>query len=273
MLKYILVFIIFVLGISIYSLWSFNQRASSDIEVLFSKTAVKGTIITEDMLSDLPGPVQRWLTYCGVLGREEIQTVYLKQTGKMKLNPGQNKWIKSEAEQSFHAIQPQFTWRVRTTMYGLPVVGRDDYSDGKGKMLIKLAGLLPVVNLSDQPKLNESTMQRYLGEIVWFPTAALSPHITWEAVDENSARATMEYAGTRGTALFYFDDRGEPIKVIIPRYREMDDEEPTDWMAEIKSVEAVNGIRVPVKVEASWLLEEGKFTWYVFEVQDLLYKP
>jgi len=273
MLKYILGFIILVFIIIGYSGWSFNRAAGRDIESLFSAANASGRIITENMLLDLPAPVQRWLIHCGVAGREEIQTVYLKQTGKMKLNPEQKNWIKSEAEQAFNTIQPQFTWRVKTSLFGLPVVGRDDYANGKGSMLIKLAGLIPVVNLSDNPKLSESTMQRFLGEIVWFPTAALSPYITWEAVDQSSARATMEYEGIKGSALFYFNEIGEPVRVIISRYRDIDDEEPTDWEAEVKKVERVNGIVVPVGVEASWLNEGKKFTWYIFEVHDIRYNP
>ena len=273
MLKYILVLIILVVIIAGYSVWSFNQKASRDIESLFLEANTNGRAITEDMLHDLPAPVQRWLIHCGVVGREEIQTAYVKQTGNMKLNPGQKNWIKTEAEQSFNVIQPQFTWWVKTSMFGLPVVGRDDYVDGKGSMLIKLVGLLPVVSLADNPKLSESTMQRFLGEIVWIPTAALSPYITWEAVDDSSARATMEYAGVKGSALFYFNEAGEPARVIIPRYRDITDKEPTDWEAEIKKVERLNGIVIPVEVEASWLLDEGRFTWYVFEIHDVSYNP
>lgn len=273
MLKYILVLIILVVIIAGYSVWSFNQKASREIESLFLEANTNGRVITEDMLHDLPAPVQRWLIHCGVVGREEIQTAYVKQTGKMKLNPGQKNWIKTEAEQSFNVIQPQFTWWVKTSMFGLPVVGRDDYVDGKGSMLIKLVGLLPVVSLADNPKLSESTMQRFLGEIVWIPTAALSPYITWEAVDDTSARATMEYAGVKGSALFYFNEAGEPARVIIPRYRDITDKEPTDWEAEIKKVERVNGIVIPVEVEASWLPDEGRFTWYVFEIHDVSYNP
>jgi hypothetical protein len=273
MLKYILALIILAVIIAGYSVWSFNLKAGSDIEALFLEANTNSMVITEKMLYDLPAPVQRWLIHCGVVGREEIQTVYLKQTGKMKLNPGQDNWIKSEAEQSFNAIKPQFAWRVRTSMFGLPVVGRDDFVNGKGKMLIKLAGLIPVVNLSDDPRLNESTLQRYLGEIIWFPTAALSPYITWEAIDDSSARATMEYSETKGSAIFYFDENGEPARVLMSRYRDINDKEPTDWEADIKRVERVNGIVVPVEVEASWLPEEGKFTWYSFEVHDVRYNP
>ena len=113
MLKYILVLIILVVIIAGYSVWSFNQKASRDIESLFLEAKTNGRVITEDMLLDLPTPVQRWLIHCGVVGRKEIQTAYVKQTGKMKLNPGQKNWIKTEAEQSFNAILPQFTWRVK----------------------------------------------------------------------------------------------------------------------------------------------------------------
>jgi hypothetical protein len=256
-----------------FATWNFNLQTGRDIEALLSETRAEKNVITSEMLSDLPAPVQKWLHYSGVVGREAIHSVYLKQTGVMKLSPDQKRWISSEAEQSFDTVEPRFIWRVNTTMYGLPVVGRDDYNDGKGKMLIKLAGLLPVVDLADQPKLNESTMQRYLGEIVWFPSAALNPYISWEAVDDNSARATMEYAGIKGTAMFYFDQQGEPIKVVIPRYREMSDEKPTDWMAEIKAMDEVDGIRIPVTVEASWLPEEGTFTWYIFEISYISFKP
>lgn len=273
MLKYLLALIILIVVLIGYSLWSFNRQASSDIEALFSKQGAESNIITEEMIIDLPGSVQRWLKYCGVVGKEDIQSVYLKQVGVMKLNPSQDQWIHSEAEQSFNTVQPQFTWRVKTSMFGLPVVGRDDYINGEGKMLIKLAGLIPVVNLADHPKLSESTLQRFLGEIVWFPTAALKPYITWEAIDDLSARATMEYAGTKGSATFYFDEKGEPVRVLMPRYRDINDDVTTDWEARIKAVQKVNGIIIPVELEASWLTEDGGFTWYKFNVQDVKYNP
>ena len=273
MLKYLLALIILIVVLIGYSLWSFNRQASSDIEALFSKQGAESNIITEEMIIDLPGSVQRWLKYCGVVGKEDIQSVYLKQVGVMKLNPSQDQWIHSEAEQSFNTVQPQFTWRVKTSMFGLPVVGRDDYINGEGKMLIKLAGLIPVVNLADHPKLSESTLQRFLGEIVWFPTAALKPYITWEAIDDLSARATMEYAGTKGSATFYFDEKGEPVRVLMPRYRDINDDVTTDWEAIIKAVQKVNGIIIPVELEASWLTEDGGFTWYKFNVQDVKYNP
>jgi hypothetical protein len=45
-----------------------------------------------------------------------------------------------------------------------------------------------------------------MGEIAWFPTAWLSPYITWEARDDRSAVASISHGGTRATATLYFDD-------------------------------------------------------------------
>ncbi len=53
------------------------------------------------------------------------------------------------------------------------------FKDGKGSMIIKVLSLINVVNDSNNEKINQGTLQRYLGEITWFPTAAVSPYIKW----------------------------------------------------------------------------------------------
>ncbi len=79
MLKYAVVLIILIALVIVSSVWSFNRQAGKEIETLFLQPAAESRLIESDMLSDLPAPVQKWLAYCGVVGREEIQTVYLKQ--------------------------------------------------------------------------------------------------------------------------------------------------------------------------------------------------
>src|SRR6185437_7734327 len=48
--------------------------------------------ITEEHISSLPEIVQQYLRYTGVVGRESIRTVHLKQQGLMRLQPEQ-KWL------------------------------------------------------------------------------------------------------------------------------------------------------------------------------------
>lgn len=254
-----------------FSIWNFNkQNEQLKIEIL-SDSSINEQVINEDAINDLPISVKRWLDYSGVIGREPINTVYLKQVGLMKLKPDQKNWIESDAEQCFTVSEPQFIWSVKTTMMGIPVVGKDVFRDGQGSMHIKLGGLVPVVDVSNHSKINESTIQRYLGEIIWFPSAALSDYISWEPIDDNSARATMSYGGSTGSAEFHFDDAGKLTHFIALRYRDIEDEIPTEWVATVKKYDLVNGLNIPTKLEISWSLATGKFIWYKFEIYDVLY--
>ena len=77
----------------------------------------------------------------------KIHTVYLKQKGLMKLEPDQKEWLIAEAESSTSIlINLPFIWR--SNIYGR-VTGpwSRPFRDGQGKMQIKLAGIIPVVNV------------------------------------------------------------------------------------------------------------------------------
>lgn len=271
MIKALFIGLILIIAIIGFSLWNFDRQVNQERKIILSENIMTEQMITEDLIKDLPIPVKRWLDYSGVIGRKQIETVYLRQKGFMKLKPDQKDWMEAEAEQYFTINQPSFIWNVRTSMMGIPVVGRDLFKNGQGSMIIKLAGLFPVVNVADNSKINESTIQRYLGEIIWFPSAALSDYIKWEAIDDNSVRAIMSYKGSTGSAVFHFDNTGKLTKVVALRYRDIEDTNPTEWVARVKKYENINGINIPTELEISWNLEDGPFTWYKFEIYDVLY--
>jgi hypothetical protein len=240
-------------------------------EILLMENSSVKQIVTEEMTKGLPLPVNKWQKNSGVIDRKIIQTVYLEQKGLMRLKSEQKEWIKTEAKQYFTTQKPLFIWSVKTSTKGLLVVGRDLFKNGQGKMKIKLLGLLPVVDVYENQKTNQSTLQRYMGEIIWFPTAAISPYIKWEPIDEKSVKATMTYNETVGTGIYYFNENGEPTKFVAKRYKDVNDEKPTEWMAEILEYRIFDGIKIPSKIEASWMIEEGKFIWYKFEIYDVRY--
>ncbi len=121
-------------------------------------------------------------------------------------------------------------------------------------------------------KINQGTLQRYLGEIVWFPTAAVSPYIKWEEVDSMTAKATMTYKGTTGSALFYFNENGDFVKFSAMRYMGTDnDSQLKEWTITLNEYKIYDGIKIPVKGEATWKLNNGNFTWYNLEIFDVKY--
>ena len=227
-------------------------------------------ILTAEMTESLPMPVQNWLKAIGAVGHEKIESVKLKQSGMMKLKPEQKKWTASEAEQISFTDPPAFRWSVRMKMgKGLVVTGKDSFLEGKADMRIKLAGILPISRSADNEKTNESSLQRYLMELAWYPSAALSPFISWQEAGVHSATATMNYGGLTGSATYFFDEHNELLKVEAWRYKENgEDARPLLCTGTINEHQQVDGLKVPVDMEISWELEEGTFIWYKFQAYD-----
>jgi len=259
------------------ALFGFDRNVSQEINQMFSKAKDKeASVIKAKDINHLPEFVQKWLTNSGILGQKKIQTVRLKQKALLKMKPNQKKWQKASAEQYFTTEEPAFIWKVDMQMMPLiKVKGRDMFSEGKGEMMMKIFGLFPVVNQRNNEKINSGALQRYLAEIVWFPSAALSPYINWEKEDEHSAKAFMTYKGTKGSGTFTFDEIGNFAKFSAPRYMGGDeDAELREWVITVQETKVMSGIRIPVKLEVTWKLEAGDWTWLKLEITDIEYhKP
>lgn len=227
--------------------------------------------LTADMISSLPTCIKGWLSEIGAIGHEQINLVSLKQSGVMKLKPEQKRWTVSEAEQISHTDPPAFRWIVKLKMgKGLVVTGKDSFLEGKAGMHIKLAGIIPISKTVDDEKTNESALQRYLMELAWYPSAVLSPFISWEEVDAHSATATMNFEGLKGSVTYFFNEQNELLKVEAWRYKDSgEDARPLLCVGTVKKQRKVGGLTVPVKMEITWMLEEGPFTWYRFDVHDV----
>jgi hypothetical protein len=224
------------------------------------------------MLTGLPAPVQRWLQYSGIIGKAAAVTVRLRQKGSMRLKPDQKEWIPCTAEQYFTTAEPSFIWQLSMRlMPGMPVSGRDKFEGGRGSMDIRLWSLLPLARASGQ-KVDEGALQRYLAELCWFPSAAISPHITWEAINDTTAKATMTYGGTTGSVCYHFNEKGEVTACRASRYKDAGPEAVREqWGGTVIAYGALAGIRIPVAMEVTWFLKSGPFTWYRVEITDLAF--
>jgi hypothetical protein len=251
--------------------WRFGARVGGEMEAALSRSdRHSGRVVTGEMTRDLPGPVRRWLEVSGIVGKVMARNAYHEQRGSIRLRPGRGRWSNVEAVQLVDFEEPTLIWNVRMSVLPmLHITGRDRYADGRGEMEVRLASMVPIVDASSSPKLDQAALQRFLGEIVLSPSAALSPYITWEPIDERSARATMTHGGTTGSATFHFDEGGGFSRVEAMRYRNVDDGAPTGWEAKAVGMGRVGGIRVPTRFEITWMLPEGPFTWYRFEVRDI----
>jgi len=269
----ILNIVILIPAIFAYFGYAFQSKIADErAEMLETVSRKETSILSESDIRDLPEPVQKWIRKSGALGQEIVQTVYLEQDLEMQMKQGDEKWSKASANQIFTVIPPAFNWTVEMEMNPLvTIAGRDKFGQGKGEMLIKLFSAFTMVNSKDSPRIDEATLQRYLAEIVWFPSAATRSYIAWEEIDEYSARATMEYQGNIGSGTFHFDKEGNFKKFSAMRYKDANSEEKLEWVVEAQKVEERNGIKIPIACEARWKMDGEYWTWLKLKIASIEY--
>lgn len=268
----LVIIILLILTVSFIANIRFNQSVNKEMRDFFSSAQVdKKELVHREDLAGLPRSVQKWLENAGVIGKERIKTVRLKQKGLMRTKPD-GPWMPAEAEQYFTVDEPGFIWKAKVKMAPLLYfAGRDRYYKGRGTMNIKLLSLIPVVN-SQGKEIDQGTLLRYLAEMQWFPTAALSSYIKWEELDALNARATMSYKGVTASGVFTFNEEGELVDFLAKRYREAGGKyELTDWGGITKEYREFNGIRIPNKGQVFWKLKTGDFDWYHWEITEIEY--
>lgn len=266
--------ILILLAASIsYADYRFQHQVQDEVaELLRQSSGVQQRVLSQEHITALPKPVQQWLLHSGAVGKPFVRIGKVLQQAEMKMKPDQQEWMSASAVQYSTFDAPAFVWMVHGRMNSLlSFQGRDKFQDGAGEMLIKLHSLINVVNERGE-KLNESTMQRYLGEMLWFPSLACSPFITWEQLNDTTAKATMRYKGTSGSGTFYFNAQGDCKKFSALRYMGNEpDAKRYEWLMQIQGYKTFEGITVPAQMSATWKLEQGDWTWLQLEVMDIQY--
>ncbi|SMG09052.1 hypothetical protein SAMN05661096_00183 [Marivirga sericea] len=266
----VLILIVCILSYGQFHFHKMTTRESASL--LNQNQPSKAKIVTPNEIEALPIPVKTWLQNSGAVGKPFITKGKVIQEAKMKMKPEQEDWMDAKAVQYSTIDTPGFIWIVDVKMNALlNFQGRDQFKNGKGEMLIKLNSLFNVVN-EEGKKLDEGTMQRYLGEMVWFPSLALSEYITWEKINDTTALATMDYKGTNASGTFYFNSAGDFVKFATFRFR--DNEENSrrfEWILKVDRYKTFEGIKVPSSMSATWKLENRDWTWLRLEIKDLKY--
>lgn len=224
-------------------------------------------VVTAADLAPLPAPVATWLQNAGVVGRPRVRSVRLWQRGALRTS-ADGAWMPAEARQDFTVDAPAFVWGVHVTMARIfPVVGRDSYVGGAGRMIIRLGGVIPLAD-AQGPKIDQGSMLRYLGEIVWFPSAALAPYLRWEQLGPEAAQATFTDGAHSVSAVFTFDASGRVLKVAAERYQGAGpDATLKRWEVPCQAWRRMaDDILVPVEGRVVWKEANGDFETFRWEI-------
>lgn len=171
-------------------------------------------------------------------------------------------WRPLTATQHFAASPPAFVWDASIHMAPLVAVHvRDSYIGGRGSMRATMFGVYTLADQEGVPELNAGALQRYLGEAVWLPTVLLPGHgVTWAAVDDSSAIASLTDGLTSVSLRFLFDADDRIIEVSGDRYAEEEEKgryRLRPWRVRCGDHQERSGMLIPLSCEVAWLAPEG----------------
>lgn len=229
-----------------------------------SRDGATTSTFSREQLAGLPGRVVRYFELALTPGQPLVRRARVRQAGEFRTG-AEAAWSPFTAVQHFSVRPPGFVWDATIRMAPLLSVRvRDSYLDGEGAMYGKLAALVPVIDQRGTPEMAAGSLVRYLAEAVWLPTALLpSEGVSWEAVDDSTARATLADGTTTVSLDVHVGARGEIVRVATVRQRDVAGVPvPTPWVGHFGDYTQVGGMMIPRAGEVEWVLPEGAFSYW-----------
>ncbi len=258
-LKLIGVIVLLILIICIAGISFFNSHIEKEKTKLFFSNKITGEKITEKDLEILPDLMKNYLVKTKIIDKPRYCNVVFTQKGKIKTNPKKD-WLPFTATQYMSSNNPGFIWKAKA----LPMLIRDKYADHKGEVKVSLMGLKNMVLFSG-PEVDQSSLGRYLGELIWFPIGFLDPDISWLVIDTKTIKATISKSNQTLEGFFVFDEEGMINRFKTKRYKDTSLE---DFIGELGDYHDYDGLLIPNTMTAIWDLKDGKMEYFKANIMD-----
>jgi hypothetical protein len=224
------------------------------------KPGLKRTF-SDDEIQWLPAPVRKYIEFSGFRDKGHVQSARLKQKGMFRtgINTG---WMPFKAEEYFNLATPSYIWNARMKgPMGFTFNNLEQYIDGEGRVNVRLINLFTIAD-SVGNEITQGELIRFLGELMWTPSAFVEKYIHWKPIDDRSAQATIDYRDIKASGTFHFDGQGKIINFTAKRYRSagkyyfFD-----DWSTPVYKYSNFSGIRLPSDIEYVWNLNTGELIY------------
>jgi len=274
MVFYVVITFTVITLLTLYSAHQLKRKYNMEVREGLKRTKeLEKTAVTEKDIAHLPEPIQKYLKYVGVLGKEKVYNIQVHINGTMRINK-KSDWCNIKIQQySFFDILTRLFY-LRLTMNGLPIKGLHFYKSGIASMVIKILGLIPVVNGSGEKMNQAETVTVFNDMCIMAPATLIDSRIQWRSIDDYTVEATFKHNGIQITATLYFNELGQLVNFVSDdRYYSPTGEtfEQVRWSTPIQSYQNINGFNLATYGEAIWSFPEGDFTYAKFYIQDIQY--
>jgi hypothetical protein len=228
--------------------------------------------VTEADIDPLPEPARRYLRFMRAVGRPRDWSFRLGFKGRFRRSHDEA-WMKCAAWQYNTRLALARIFYIQIRFFGIvPVLGRDTYVDGRGRMLIRLMDLVTV---------GDGTGEAYdIGELVTYlndgimlaPSMLIVPEVRWTEVDTKSFGVALTDHGRTVSARVFIDERGAPINFETTDRFYSDPKNPARvtrcrWTTPMEGFQEIGGRMLPTRGQAVWHLPEGELAYADFTLQ------
>lgn len=239
----------------------FNKTA----EQLISGTQPETGTFSQKDIAHLPAPVQNYFIHCGYIGTPKM--VWVKTAfNDVSFSTGRNKPALTIDYTQYNFVEtPNRLAYIDSSMYGIPFQGFDSYTQGVGSMKGVIA---KAYTLFDQkgPEMDKACLVTILSESLFIPNIALQNYITWEAIDDTHAKASITAYGTSASGFFTFNEEGETLEFTTNDRMAVGfdgSKQSIPWSAVCEGYQKnENGILKPTRFKAVWHYPEGDLVYF-----------
>jgi hypothetical protein len=224
------------------------------LDLHLAQPAPPAAPVTDADLVALPAPVQRYMRFMGVVGKERVWSLRVGFEGRFKLRPAAG-WARCKTIQYNSADELARVFFLKLRMALVPMIGRDTYLHGKGRLVGRAFDLFTVVDGSG-PEFDTSELVTFLDDAVLMaPSMLLGLRASFTSVDDDSFDVSLTDHGTTVTARVFLDERGAPRDFSTTDRYLLDDAGQyvrTRWTTPVEGWTEIAGRKVPASAQAVW---------------------
>ncbi|BBO23080.1 conserved hypothetical protein [Candidatus Nitrosymbiomonas proteolyticus] len=208
-----------------------------------------------DAAATLDEPVRAYFARTFSPGAVLPRAARLRMHGEIKLN----RWLPFEAEQVIH-LDRGMVWKAKVRMGRMRISGWDRVIGGRGDMVWKLFGLVPMLK-SSGPNVDRSAIGRYHAESIWLPSRLLERAEWLRSSQQGSLEVSLSDWGQATTLRLTTNQTGDLVSVASNRWGNPQGKEYAEhpFGAWIEESRAFEGITIPTKVRVGWFFGSPQF--------------
>lgn len=254
--------------------WSTEREIAGHVQAVRDQASARPVPRPDAMaLAALPAPVRRYLARA-VAEPVTARVVTLAAAGQFR-RPLMQAFQPTTAEQTIALGTPALMFAATTPIVpGVWARAYDFFAEGRMAMRAKILSLVAVVDERETEALNRTSLRRWLIESPLYPAALLpGGPVTWEAIDDTNARATVTGFGLSAALVARF----RPDGMLAAFAAEADGDATTPYhgsgeYAERDDYRPVQGMMIPHRFSLSRKIDgriepfwEGTITTIRFE--------